>query len=354
MANNKLLEKVAQKKASNQESPSLFGDKELFVSIADDSLYTPKQIKYEYLKVSPYNTYGVNQAHVNELASGIASLGLLDFLIVEMVSVVEYHILSGQKRYLAITKLKEELSREDFENIFPGGNIPCRVIDYSKLHLKDPVSGADLSIDNKRNYIIAEGNQQHEKTVSDYMLQIELYSGIYNELKEKNLAGGVRLREFVAEKIGGIQSRSVQKVINAKNNMNALLWNFLKGKDLLESVNQLQEISLIPMDKQNVLYELLQAGTEVDLAEYIKNGGAVMKDPTPTPVKVKEEATANWGEYQQRFAERSMEQVLSSLDKDTVLDPKDKEALDLMITKYDKMFDKAQRLVKKYQKKRGK
>lgn len=353
MAQNRWLEKAKQKMQETPQASPMF-ENNLFEKLNEDSLYSPTKVNFDYLKVSPFNTYGVNQAHVDELASGIASVGLLDFPIVEMISVSEYHILSGQKRFLAITKLRDELSQEEFEKIFPGGLVPCRVIDFSKLHLKDMTTGEDLSIDTKRNYVIAEGNQYHEKTVSDYMLQVELYAEIYQELKEKNLAGGVRLREFTAEKMGGLKSRSVQKVINAKNHMNPLLWGFLKKNDLLESANQLQELSLLAEERQTVLYELLSAGNKVDLAAYIKNSVPELKDTSTSPTENKSGLSANWGEYQHKFAEKSLDQMLSSLDENMPLDPKDKEALDLMIAKYEKIFAKAERLVKKYQKKRGK
>lgn len=347
--NKKLMAKVQQNKAANQGDNSVFKDKSMFSAITEDALYSVTKINFDNLKVAPENTYGVNQAHVDELANGIASVGLLDFLVVEMVSVKEYHILSGQKRFLAIKKLKDEMNQEEFEKLFPGSNIPCRVIDYSKLHLKNPSSGEDLSVDNKRKFIIAEGNQQHEKTVSDYMLQVEIYTDIYMELKEKNLAGGMRLREFAAEKVGGIQSRSVQKVINARNNMIPELWAILKSKDILEYVNQLQDIANLPKEKQQTLLELIEAGQEVDFQLFIKADTVPTPPVKPEPKPIETESS-NFGSYQQQFTDHAMADVIGLLDDNVVLDPKDKAVMDALMEKYEKLYLKAQKIVKKYQK----
>ena len=257
------------------------------VNIISETALEAKKIPFDSLSVSPANTYSVNADEVQELSDSISSIGLLDYPVVEMVSIHSYEILSGQKRYLAIKLLKEN-DPARFSSLFPEGKIPCKVVDLAHFQVygTGDMSRVDPSV--KRTWIIASGNQQHEKTVADLILQVEQLTDVYQELKSKGLVTtGKRQREFIAEN-SSLQSRSVQRVVTAKKQMLPELWNVVKMYPGLTSVRQLVALSELPQKEQGTLASEINAGHGPSLETFLSNDlgdGQFRQEPPGNPPK---------------------------------------------------------------------
>lgn len=263
------IKKAMAEKGSIKEFSSGFDvNPEISMDIIDESALSPRKIDFSKLYVSPYNTYSFLGEEVTDLASSILNLGILDYPIAEMISLDRYEILSGQKRYLAIKHIRDNY-KEEYQKLFPNDKIPCKIIDFSKFYLPGELHGDTISPETKRMFVIASGNQQHEKTVQDFMLQTEQLSSVYKELKAKGLISSQRQREFAADHMM-LQTRSVQKVLNALRDTDKELWNVLKTFEQLTSVTQLEEISKLDSNRQSELLILIVSGTEFSLENFLK------------------------------------------------------------------------------------
>lgn len=306
-----------------------------------------KYVNYDYLQVSKLNTYSVNDSEVEELANSIMNFGiLLEYPIVEKISDKQYDILSGQKRFRAITEIKQNYP-DNFHTIFPNNCVPCKIIDFKTFKIRS--GNETLSDDAVRLMIIAESNNQREQTVRDYMLRVTQLQIVYNELKTKGMITGKRTREFIAESIP-LQPRSIQKVLTSQKKMLPELWDtFLQTDDLI-SVRMLEELANLPEPIQLFLYNEYQAGRTPNLKEYISD-----KSPKQ-PVKesraehvVYTDTTINRERLSAMFAVQNFEKTISLISNDTKISQQDMKKLDEISLKLTRLNTIATDILKKYQ-----
>ena len=314
----------------------------------------PKKILFDYLGISPFNTYSVNPDDVEELAESISRIGILDYPIAEMRSVDHYEILSGQKRFLAVGRLRKT-DRKRYDELFPGDCIPGRILDMKSFRLSSGTGTVELSEEGRRTLVIAAGNQQHEKTVSDYMLQVEQFASVYAELKEKGLIpAGERQREFIADNVA-LQTRSVQKVLNAKRDLPGDLWKALMECRLLESVSVLEEISRLPYNIQMDILADIRAGKEIILpgkeACQAKAPPRPVFRPSPRDHMFGAEyndCTVSPDRLENLFAMPEFRQTLNSFRTEVRITPDDMRKLEDIGMKMEKLRLSTEKILKKY------
>lgn len=321
-------------------------DVSLVTSVIENANLEARQIDFDKLSVSPFNTYGYTQEEIDELVSSIASLGLLDYLIVEIKDVDHYEILSGQKRYLALKQLRTE-NEQVFQSLFPNDKIPCKVIDLETFTLTGEQNDNTISEETKRVFVIASGNQQHEKTISDFMLQVEQLTKVYQELKEKKLLPvGVRQREFMAEHIA-LQSRSIQKVINAYRDIDSELWELLKQCPSLNSAVQLETISKLSPSQQLKLKRLLDEMPNANLNNFLKQQ-TQPSNPSPPVAAINEIPALSSLELGQILRVSKSQSLTNTFSEPIVLTETDMNKLEAIGTKIEKLQLSAEKLLNKY------
>jgi ParB family transcriptional regulator, chromosome partitioning protein len=109
-------------------------------------------IPLDQIKVRQQNTREINANHASELAESIATLGLLEPLVVDMRS----RLLAGGHRLTAIQSLKTTKSA-DFLQVFPDSLIPVRVMPFD----------ADKEPDKALQCEVAENEHRRDYTVKE-------------------------------------------------------------------------------------------------------------------------------------------------------------------------------------------
>lgn len=320
-------------------------DTSFVTNVVNEAALMPKNIDISYLKVSPENTYSYDAEELEELKDSILRIGMLDYPIVEKKSDKLYEILSGQKRFLAVSQLQKE-DPESFEKIFPRSKIPCKVIDFEKMKIfgEDKIDQI-ITTESKRMFIIAAGNQQHEKTVRDYMLQVEQLSLVYAEMKEKGLLVGQRQREFVAEHTN-MQSRSSQKVLTARKTMLPELWSALKNYEGLVSVRQLEAISKLDHKTQKEIYTRIKRGEHIDLNRYLVEKHTPVALPKPPAFWASLTVTSD--ELAKMLYTKELSSMASKIKDKTEMDNADIESLTEIGKKINGLRKKAEKIIDKY------
>lgn len=98
------------------------------------------------------DTRPLNSTHVDKLMESIATLGLIEPIVVD----TQNRLLAGGHRRAAILKLRDEKS-DVFEQLFPTGKVPIRVMPFDSEESPDLALAVETTEnDQRKNYTKAE------------------------------------------------------------------------------------------------------------------------------------------------------------------------------------------------------
>lgn len=195
-----------------------------------------EMIDIDWIEPNPRNFYDVSQ--IEHLKLTISLVGLQQNLVVYTLGQEHYRILTGGRRYKAVSELVAE-GRMDLKKI------PCLVVDLDKIDLP-------LSLEEKEQYLIDLTNQTaRERSDYEKMQEVMNQVGIYQKLKESNSLPG-RTRDIVADVLN-VSTSQVQRYMNISNNLIEEFMDVFKLNTLPFSVAN--EIAKIDADGQKQLYQ---------------------------------------------------------------------------------------------------
>ncbi len=165
------------------------------VSLSESSEY--RKIYYQDIVPDEDNPYSLD--HIIELANTIENCGLLEPLVVKKTYYQQYMIVSGHRRYEAISFLVEKRNKRQFENI------PCIVLPENTEELLTRIM---LHISN---------TTQRTLTVSETLSAIAELKELYKDCEARGIHLKGKIRDQIASDIH-LAPRQVQKymTINEK------------------------------------------------------------------------------------------------------------------------------------------
>lgn len=211
--------------------------------LENKSQFDFRQVLFEKIKVNEKNFYNVED--VEELSKSIKENGLMHNI--EVLEVIEndnkyYKILSGERRYQAIKKLRELGERFD--------TIPCKVI----KGLNEIDEEIHLIKGNSDTRIISEEERR---------IQIKRLNELY-KLKGEVNGKKINAKKEIAKELQ-ISERSVERYNNINNKLIEPLQEFFDKK--LISMTDASKFSLLDQQVQLAILDLLQTQSKVSKEE---------------------------------------------------------------------------------------
>lgn len=197
---------------------------------------------------------GFSMNEIEDLKTSILEVGLEQNLVVAQNDDDTYKILTGHRRYMALSELVSE-GNEKFKKV------PCIVKDLSKIDLP-------IDAETKELYAIATTNAEVRKnTDADRLKLMEMLSIVYDKLKENGYGNLGRRRDFIAERLG--VSSSTVKILSYVD------------KNLTEELKEDFKNEKIPLTVANELAHL----DEKEQSKFIEKNEGDISDLTASDVK---------------------------------------------------------------------
>lgn len=201
-----------------------------------------KYIPYELLYMNKLNE-GLSLNEIEALANTIEIAGLQQPLVVIQDEKGMYRIISGHRRYLAITKLKDENRWS--------GKVECKVIDLSIVDLP-------ISDELKERYLIKIGNLYRNKNKQDRYFDLNDWKDIYNGMKAagvktyKSQFDGIeyqltRCRDFI-QKNTGLSSGDLARMEKIQKYASDEVIQALKDEEI--TINAASELASFNKEEQ--------------------------------------------------------------------------------------------------------
>lgn len=191
-------------------------------------------------KIVPNEGNFYETSDINSLAATIADKGLLEPLAVTKEDDGTYKIISGHRRFLAISQLREQGGAEA-EN---WDEIPCYVLE-------------GLTEAEKGLYLLIY-NQQRVKSDADLVNEVEAFRNYLKKAKNEGVAVSGRLNDLIA-KMCGVAPRTVARAIEAASVVES-------GRELLNegkiTMGEAATISKLPAAEQE---EIFTSGVDVSV-----------------------------------------------------------------------------------------
>lgn len=246
-------------------------------------------IDFEKLRVHKSNTYSV--VGIDDLADEIDQFGLLEALVVVVREDGFYDILSGQRRYLAIAKIREEKA-EKFEKV------KCVVQDIEKMKLNIPgltneEAHAALSKEDIEEQLISMYNGYRSLTTMDLMIRAKAYERTYQKLKEAGAKNLGRRIEFVAQELD-VSPKQAQIILEAEEKMVPELKDVISDDEDISPL-MASKLSKLSEEQQEVAVTEIQKskedGDKIDYKEVLKTASQEIKEEDEPVVKAKRAIT---------------------------------------------------------------
>lgn len=216
----------------------------------------------EYIKfelIEPNKRNKMSMSAIEELASSIKLYGLDQPLVVLQKEDGSYKLLTGERRYNAISLLIQR-------NEYPEDHlVECKVRDLDEVDLP-------LSTEDKEMLAILSTNQHREKTDADRAFEIDEWSKIITTLRQNGInllvtgfdeegnpinenITGKRTRDLVATQVG-VSTQQVAKYMHVKNQGTELLNKSLRSEKV--NINAADKIASLPKETQNEILTIAQ------------------------------------------------------------------------------------------------
>lgn len=200
-----------------------------------------KYVAYEEIYLNDLND-GLSMDEIEQLADSIQRVGLQQPLLVVQDEKGKYRLISGHRRFRAITLLKENGKWNE--------KIECKVAEPEDIDI-------ELSDQTKELYMLLSGNINREKTAQDRLFEMKGWQSVYDELKKnkvktyKGIDGIERelkkAREYI-QNMSGMSSGDLARLKKIEKNAAPEVVEKLNSGEI--SVNTASEISSLPKEEQ--------------------------------------------------------------------------------------------------------
>lgn len=245
-------------------------------------------IKLSQIEPNDKNKYHIDDKDIQDMISSIRIFGLLQNLEVKKINDCRYVLITGEKRYRALTYLNEQGEWPD--------QVPCLVKNFEKIVLP-------LTEEEKEILSIGETNTtQRDYDEGDRLHEIEELNKIYTKLRKLNVDAfngriikGEKNRDIISKQLG-MSSGTISKYDRVSKKGSNLLRTKIEKNEV--SINVADQIAALPEEEQNNLIEKVEASgkhiiEQHDLDKYI----AVKKENTEVPKKSKKPKYTFSGEH---------------------------------------------------------
>lgn len=217
---------------------------------------TNHTLNIEFEKVVPYEQNFYSQENIDDLIKSIEECGILhNFVVVENQD-GNYTLLSGHRRYNAVSKIREKDNTKF-------NTIPCKI----------------EKIDEKLQQLyLISANKQRQKSDYEIMEEIKILKDVYGKLKSDGVKIDGKVRDVIAEEVG-ISSTQVQRFQAVEKKLSDEVKKEMKEKILsladvtkvanIEKSEQLQAMENLAIEKfKEVANENL---TEKELSQFFED-----------------------------------------------------------------------------------
>lgn len=321
--------------------------------LAQKEAYDIQYLRFDQIILNKNNKYHVSEEEVLELADAIRKMGLVQNLDVRDIGNDQYRLLTGEKRYRALTYLHERGEWKEF--------VPVTVRDVEKIDLP-------INDELKEKYAIIMTNKtQRDYTDEDWLNELNDMEEIYAALREAGV------EEYEGQRIKGVKTRDLlmQKMHLSSGQITKLQKINKSGSELVKeaisagmvNINVGNEIAALPKEDQNAIIEekLEEILPEVEESKEVEESEEVEKtkevenvDPIRAMLldnnvgKITIEDVANYKEKKEvqenkivRVNKDDIENIINLMKKGI------EQGLELPESKYKK-FEKALESLKKY------
>ncbi len=211
-------------------------------------------IKFE--KVIPNKQNFYSQENIDDLIESIEDCGVLHNFVVVDNQDGNYTLLSGHRRYNAVSKIREK-DNTKFTTI------PCKV---EKID------------ENLQQLYLISANKQRQKSDYEIMEEIKILKDVYGKLKADGVKIVGKVRDVIADEVG-ISSTQVQRFQSVEKNLSDEVKKEMKEKNLsladvtkvasIEKSEQIREIKNLEIEKfKEVVSENL---TEKEMSRFYED-----------------------------------------------------------------------------------
>lgn len=298
-------------------------------------------IEFDKLRVHAANTYSV--VGIEELAEEIDQFGLLEALVVVAREDGFYDILSGQRRYLAIAKIRDE-KPDKFEKV------KCVVQDIEKMKLNIPgltneEAHAALSTEDIEEQLISMYNGYRSLTTMDLMIRAKAYEKTYQKLKEAGAKNLGRKIEYVAQELE-VSPKQAQIILEAEEKMTPELKDVIADDQDISPL-MANKLSKLEDEKQESVASEIQKikdeGKKVDYKEVLKTATQEEKNNEEKQATSKRIITKEI--LRTQLHTDDLISLESYLNSDLALDDSQYEKMEDISVKIQKLKDQALRIL---------
>lgn len=208
-----------------------------------------EHISMDLIQPDENNFYGIRD--IDDLANSIATVGLLEPVLVRETHDGNFKLISGHRRFAAIRKLVEE-GREDLKDV------PCIV--------------ADDTDDDIVQLKLIWGNLQRKKTDAEIAQEAEQITGLLYSLQQKGHKFPGRIRDHVAKAVNISTGKAATLKYIRENLISVLLKEWEQSKI---STAQADALAHLKRDWQQAIYAIRP---KIDMdADTIKHIGVEMQ-----------------------------------------------------------------------------
>lgn len=158
-------------------------------AIPDSEKVNLKKIALDKIKCNPRNGYSQQEEEIENLAESIYTIGQLEPISVLESSEGDYLLVSGEKRYRAVTMLYEHELHSNYIDAY------VKSLDDINLPLSNEMKEELL--------IVAPNAERRNNTEYDTMMEIDRLNKIYTELRNAGY------EEILGHRIAGVKNRSI-------------------------------------------------------------------------------------------------------------------------------------------------